>query len=252
MIKNTAAVIIISEQILSGKKDFNSYTTLPLSLAPRWDISKLIVLPPIPQLVKCELKLAFVMCEIVIVLQEIVNADFNVCDVLAVLFHEDISTGRSLSEHEHVCTPVKRLTVENGAKNVSAPVLSFHRIFVLQGDTSSITSAFSVLKLYLNDYRKSLKYKKTFIIPRNVDTFEQFLMEVRMNDVEIKVDTLSDRYVVAAEAPKLTKVMNLKGRIIERFGCANVAHRSDDLNIFDSFYFKVDPHIPHTIKVIKT
>lgn len=249
MYRNTAAVIIISEQILSGKKDFNSYTTLPLSLAPRWNITKLIVIPPIPQLVKCELKRAFVMCEIVIVLQEIANADLNVCDVLAVLFNEDMSTSRSL---ENVCTPVKCLTVENGAKNVSAPVISFHRIFVLQGDTSTITSAFDILKSYLNDYRKSLKYKKRFVIPRNEDTFEQFLREVRVNDIEVKVETLSDRYVVTAEAPKLTKVMNLEGRITERFGCANVAHRSDDLNIFDSFYFKVDPHIPQTIKVRKT
>lgn len=251
---HTAAVIIISDQILSGKKDLNSYVTLPLALAPKWDIKKLLVLPPNPQLVKYELKTAFKMCEIVVVIQEIINVDFTVCDVVASVFHERVGRCSAVCELGNFeNTPFKFLSFENDAKNVTVPVISFHRIFVLQGNAASIISAFGVLKMYLSDYKREIKYKKRFEITLNEDdSFQRFIDELKISDIEMKIEKLNEKYVVNAEALKLTRIIALEGKIVDEFGTENVSHMATDLNIFDSFYFQVDSHISQTVKVNST
>lgn len=245
MNQHTAAIIIISEDILLGKNDSNAVKTLLLSLAPKWNIMKLIVLPPNSQLLKYEVKMAFKMCEIVIVVQEVDNVD--VCKVISSLFYEKVQSFSAICDvKNNVNTPFKLLT---GGKGVSVPVISFQRIFLLQGNLNSIMSEFSVLKLYLNDYKKQLKYKKKLEVFPNENSHENVLNELQINGTDIKIDKKSERIVITAEATQLSSIKNIEQIIENEFGSDNVTHRADDLNVFDSYYFNIDFHICQSIKV---
>lgn len=240
MHEHTAAVIIISGDILSDKKEFNSCETLPLSLVPKWCITKLVVLLPNSQLVKAEIKQAFKMCEIVIVIQENDDMDLNVAHIIAGLFEEKIEKFRRIYDAKTLNNTPKLIHV-NGA--YFQHVISFQRIFLLRGDVPSIKSAFGVLKLYLNDYRKQLKYRKKFEILSNED-----LPELRIDNTDIKIEKEIDKCVVTAETTQLDKLLKVEEKIVDKFGSL-VIHRADDLNIFNSYYFQVDYILRQSVEV---
>lgn len=240
---NTAAIIIISEELLSGKKEFHLGKPLPFLLVPKWNIKKLIVLPYHIQLVKYEVQMAFKMCEIVIVIQEVENVD--VCNVISSLFHENVESFSAICDVKNkVNTPFKLFTVKNDAKDFSSPVVTFQRIFLLQGVIPSLMSAYNVLKLYLNDYKTEVQYKKKFEVLSNKSPDNIF-----NEQVDIEIDRENEKVIITAKAAKLNTITIIENRILNEFGAQNVSHRADDLNIFDSYYFHVDPHIGKTIQV---
>lgn len=247
MDRHTATVIIISEEILSGKKDFNSYVTLPLQLVPKWNIKKLIVLPPNSQIIRYELKTAYKMCEIVIVIQEIATEGFNLWEVIANLFQE-----KSTAEAENeLLPPFKLLRINDSNVRNLKPVVSFHRLYILRGDTPSIMSSFkNVLKPYLTDYKQKVKYKKKFEITIKEGVVEHFLNEVKSDDVLIKRDHIDGKMVITAEATLLNGITVLEEIIRKKFGSEGVTSKADNLNIFEYFYFQVDTLITDTVKVI--
>lgn len=239
MLLDTVTIIIISDQILLGRKDLNSYKTLPESLAPKWDVLKLVVVPPKLQIVKCEVKIAFKLSEIVVIIQESANANFSVCDILANLFNEKIDTCMPLGDAS--ITPFKLLSVRNGA----APIISFNRIFVLQGDHSAL----NILKLYLNDHRHNLNYRKLYQIPISDDSVEHFISDLNIDELDIKVHRSPEKYVVIAETTRASKLVCFETKMFARFEYVNIKSKPDNLNIFGSFYFQVEPHISQTVKV---
>lgn len=244
MNQHTAAIIIISEDILLGKTDSNAYKTLLLSaLSPKWNIMKLIVVQPNSQLIRYEVKMAFKMCEIVIVVQEVDNVD--VCSVISSLFHERLESISAICESK-VNTPFKLI---GDGKGVSVPVIGFQRIFLLHGDVNSIMSEFSGLKVYLNDYKKQLRYRKKLEFFLNENSQENVLNEQQINGIDIKINKENERVVITAEAAQLNSIMSFQKQIIKEFGSENVTHKADDLNIFDSYYFHVDSHVCQSIQV---
>lgn len=242
MIQNTAAVITISEDILLGRKDVNSLGNLPVLLVPKWNITKFIILPAVSQLVQYEVKMAFKMCEIVIVIDETDNVDFSVCNTIASLFCEEMK----IMSNE--VSPFKLLNVCNAGESVSSvPVFSFQRIFLLKEHVP----AFHVLKSYLNDYRTKLKYRKTFDISKNTNIKQSGFNALQTIGALFEVHEKEHKYVLSTEAPQLNSLIELQQKIIEKFGSENITHRKADLNIFESYYFQVDSCVCQAIKVRK-
>lgn len=244
---HTAAVIVVSKEILEAKIALESHVTLPLSLAPIWNIRKFVVIPPNRGIIEYELKTTFKTCDVVVVVQTI--AEVNVCGIISEVFCESVAVNGEIHSEVEKPLPVSfKLLTKKDVQNAS--VVAFRGIFVLKGDPSAITTAFkNVLKPYLADYERSPMYKKKIEIVLRENGTQKFFDALKCDNVKLNLAKTNGKFVVTIETDYINKMTMLENEIVMKFGIHSVTSVANNLNIFDSFYFKVDPYIRQTIKV---
>lgn len=254
---NSAAVLVISNDVLCGKKSFNSYISLQLSLMSEWNILKFAVLPRNQRIIKYEVEVSWKLCDIVIITDESTISDLNVCEIIAEVFNESVTFNsklmKILSTQSEISDP-KQAEIPVPAKLLSCdletvPVIALQRIFVLKGTASNIVKTFNgILKPYLSDYKRDFLFKKKFQVITNNKVLQELRKEANSN-INCTVDEIENGFLVTASSTDCDNVIHFKDILFAKFNTMVKEIACENVNVYDTFYYQVDPYIRTTLHV---
>lgn len=256
----TAAVLVISNDVLSGKRDFNSYISLQLSLMPDWTINKFVVLPRDERIIKCEIELVWKLYDIVIITDETCSTNVYVATIIASVFNEGTYVNSNLykalkhcggiedKRQAEIAKPSKLLTCYHDHKYL-VPVVSLHRVFLLKGTASNIVATFNdILKPYLNDFSRRPVFKKKFYFNlRELDIDE--IKKLCTDNVTINIENTECSIVVVASSDRFNKILEMEKTLLTLYGEFIKRRCIEDISIFDSFYYQSDTNIREAVEV---
>lgn len=256
-VHNSAAVLVISNDVLCGKRSFNSYISLQLSLMSEWNILKFAVLPRNQRIIKYEVEVSWKLCDIVIVTDETTTCDLNICEIIAEVFNESVTFNsklmRILGTESEISDP-KQAQIPVPAKLLSCdletvPVIALQRIFILKGTASNIVKTFNnILKPYLNDFQREVLFKKKFqVITNNKDLQE--LRKGANSNVNFTVEEIENGFQVTASSTDCDSVIHFKDILFAKCNTMVKEIPCENLAVFDTFYYQVDPYIKATVRV---
>jgi FAD synthetase len=253
----TAAIIIISKEILQDKKcDTVSKSLIKELNSLQYTIEKVTVIPEKEHVIVTELDSVVKNCDIVITLSEKCGTIYQAIGRM---------TSQALQQNEELVEVFKELKEPYETEDVYLPVqaklistshvypiIHFQRIFILK--EKFLKYSFNKnFKNHLAQYRKDRIFWKNIKIAQNGNSIGELHEIKKISNNHVKMEYVrTDQFVtVKVTSGELSHVVQFEQKVRDKFGnhCLNSTYDSD---VWDKVYLSCERHVKKAIENIES